>query len=79
MTSRPIDQTRCPLCAGDNNCGAARGSGTCWCFTLRVPEDVLERVPPDLRDQVCVCERCASGRRSPAEAQAIISSLTRTR
>jgi hypothetical protein len=67
MTSHPIDPTRCPLCGGDNNCGAARGAGTCWCFDRRVPAEVLERVPPELRDQVCICERCASGYRSPAE------------
>jgi hypothetical protein len=60
MTS-PIDPTRCPLCGAENECGAARGAGTCWCFAQRIPDDVLERIPPEFRDQVCICERCASG------------------
>ena len=77
--SQSIDPTRCPLCQGDNDCGTARGSGTCWCFSARIPEDVLERVPPQLRDQACVCERCASGRRSGTEVQTIIDRLNRTR
>jgi hypothetical protein len=54
----------------------AAGRGRCWCFVTSVPEDVLERVPPALRGLACVCEACASGRRSPAEAQAM---LDRTR
>lgn len=63
-----IDGTRCPLCAGDNACGAARGAATCWCYAHRIPEDVLAAVPENQRDRVCVCERCASGGRTPAEA-----------
>ena len=43
------------------------------------PGDVIERVPPDLRDQACVCERCASGRRSATEVRTIIDTLTRSR
>lgn len=72
-----VDPTRCPLCGDDNACGAAQGAGTCWCFSLRIPEDVLERVPPEARNLACVCERCASGRRSPAEARATIERLAR--
>ena len=68
MTSQAVDPTRCPLCGRDNTCGMARGAGTCWCFSTHVPEAVLERVPPALRGIACVCEECASGRRSPAEA-----------
>lgn len=59
----PVDPKRCPLCRDDNNCGAARGEATCWCFTARVPDEVLERVPPSARGVACVCEGCASGRR----------------
>lgn len=46
---------------------------------MKIPDAVLERVPAAARDLACVCERCASGRRSPDEAQAIIDRLTRTR
>lgn len=77
--NQSVDPTRCPLCGEDNVCGVERGAGTCWCFSLRLPDDVVERVPPELRDRACVCESCASGRRSPAEAQAILERLTRER
>lgn len=60
-TPTPIDPTRCVLCGADNECGVARGKGTCWCFSTRIPDAVLERVPPELRDRACVCERCAAG------------------
>lgn len=72
-----IDPARCPLCGGDNACGAASGAGTCWCFAARISPDVLERVPPELRDKACICEKCASGRIGSAEAQAIIENLNR--
>lgn len=74
-----VDPSRCPLCGDSNTCGAESGSGTCWCFSVRVPQEVLDRIPEALRDRACVCERCASGRRSPVETQAIIDRLTRER
>jgi hypothetical protein len=79
MTSEAVDPSRCPLCGEDNTCGMAAGAGTCWCFATSVPGEVLERVPPALRGIACVCEACASGRRSPAEAQAMLDRLTRQR
>jgi hypothetical protein len=79
MTTQPIDPKRCPLCGDDNDCGTARGAGNCWCFAARVPQDVLDRVPAALRNAACVCERCASGRRSGAELQAIVDRLMRNR
>jgi hypothetical protein len=79
MTVPAVDPTRCPLCGDDNACGVARGAGTCWCFSTPVPEAVLARVPPALQGVACVCERCASGRRSPAETQALIERPTRGR
>jgi len=74
-----VDPTRCPLCGEDNRCGAAAGAGTCWCFSARVPEEVLERVPPALRGVACVCARCASGRVSPVEAKSLIDRVARDR
>jgi hypothetical protein len=41
----------------------ADGSGTCWCFGTKIPAAVLDAVPPTARDQVCVCEACATGTR----------------
>jgi hypothetical protein len=56
----PIDPRRCPLCGGNNACGAAAGSTDCWCFAEKIPAEVVERVPAELRGKVCVCAACAS-------------------
>jgi hypothetical protein len=51
---------QCPLCGDDNACGVVSGVGTCWCASVKVPETVLARVPPSLRNVACVCQRCAT-------------------
>ncbi|MGE3344810.1 MAG: cysteine-rich CWC family protein [Vicinamibacterales bacterium] len=60
----PVDPTRCPICGDDNRCGAERGAGSCWCHAVRIPESVLDKVPPAARNVACVCERCAFERRA---------------
>jgi len=62
--SVPLDPRRCPLCGNPNACGAADGAGACWCSSTKIPAAVLERVPAEARDKSCVCEACASGKRS---------------
>jgi hypothetical protein len=54
-----VDPRRCSLCGGPNDCGIAAGAGTCWCFTVEIPSDVRDRIPPDARDLACVCRACA--------------------
>jgi hypothetical protein len=65
MSASPSPE-RCPLCGEHNACGMAAGAGSCWCFSTKVPADVLERVPQEARDKVCVCEACANGKRGGA-------------
>lgn len=55
-----VDPTRCPLCGEDNACGIELGRDTCWCHARRIPDTVLSRVPADVANRACVCERCAS-------------------
>jgi len=55
-----LDPSRCPLCGEANACGTAAGSGDCWCMSVTIPAEVLERVPPAALDAACVCERCAT-------------------
>lgn len=60
-THDSIDESRCPLCGGDNVCGHLAGQepGTCWCSRTRIPQAALERIPPSKRRQACVCRACA--------------------
>ncbi len=70
---------RCPLCGGPNQCGLAAGSTSCWCFTTRIPDAVVERVPVAARNVACVCPDCAAGRASPAVLEARLAATRRER
>ena len=61
MTYVDIDPTICPLCGGPNGCGTAEGASKCWCCEVRIPAEVLERIPPEAQSIVCICRRCATG------------------
>lgn len=63
--SASIDPRQCPLCGEQNECGMAAGRDACWCFERRIPADVLNQIPPQARNVVCICSRCA-GARSPS-------------
>lgn len=53
------DPRRCPICGRANGCAEASGAGgRCWCFDLRVPAGLRERVPAALRGKACVCRSC---------------------
>lgn len=58
-TSPRFDRSRCPLCGGPNECGAARGESSCWCQSATIPQEVLDRVPSEARGVACVCPTCA--------------------
>jgi hypothetical protein len=57
---RAIDETRCPICGRDNQCGIAAGAATCWCMSTPVPQSVIDRIPLDARQRACVCRSCAT-------------------
>jgi Cysteine-rich CWC len=59
----PLPATGCPLCGGPNGCApAVSGSfdSPCWCTTVRIPAEVLARVPVAQRGLACICRACAS-------------------
>jgi len=56
-----VDPSRCPLCGASNACGGEAGVASCWCRDLKIPAEVLDRIPAAARDRACVCERCAGG------------------
>ncbi|WP_341279029.1 cysteine-rich CWC family protein [Paenibacillus sp. FSL H8-0537] len=51
---------KCPLCGGPNGCAIEAGLAphSCWCFRERVPQSLLEQIPPEQRNQSCVCQNC---------------------
>jgi hypothetical protein len=59
-----IDPSLCPLCGRPNECAALRGESECWCKTVVVPQDVMDRVPMEARGVACVCRECAQVRSS---------------
>jgi hypothetical protein len=52
---------RCPLCGGPNDCQlctVAAYKGPCWCTTVRIPDELLARVPAEARNRACICRKC---------------------
>ncbi|MCQ4296325.1 cysteine-rich CWC family protein [Pseudomonas stutzeri] len=68
--SEPVEASRCPLCGQPNQCGECdpAASQPCWCFTTPIPAQALERMPAALRNQVCICPRCARGESGTPDA-----------
>ena len=72
MTRAP-DPSVCPLCGRKNDCVMASGDcgsacAMCWCSAVKVPREILERVPPDAVGRACVCAVCAKAQ--PVHARA---------
>jgi hypothetical protein len=55
-----FDPARCPICERENACGMAAGAATCWCFSVEMPREVIDRVPAGARGVACVCRACAA-------------------
>lgn len=45
----------CPLCGQDNEC---KHSNECWCFNIKVPQELLYRIPIEKRGKACICKSC---------------------
>jgi len=56
------DKQRCPACGALNQCSLAdprTATQPCWCFAVAIDPAVLQALPDELRDQSCLCPRCA--------------------
>ena len=56
------DHTRCPACGASNDCtltDPTTADQPCWCFTVNIDPAVLQALPAELRNQACLCPRCA--------------------
>jgi hypothetical protein len=70
MSENTLDPTRCPLCGVQNECGMAAGQAECWCFSVVVAQQTLERLPQAARGVSCVCKNCAAKDAEVVAAQA---------
>ncbi|MGP8202295.1 MAG: cysteine-rich CWC family protein [Limisphaerales bacterium] len=68
-----IDAGQCPLCGQSNDCqrcSTGAHIGPCWCARVEIPDELLARVPVELRDRACLCRNCIeSFRLNPVKAQ----------
>ena len=50
----------CPICKKENNCFSLNGKDPklCWCMTISVPEELLDRIPSKQRGKACICKSC---------------------
>lgn len=51
-----IDDKTCPLCGQANDCKAHQGN--CWCMDIKVPKELLEKVPENKKNKACICKSC---------------------
>lgn len=64
----------CPACGARNDCAQADPSTAdqaCWCFSVSIDPAIIQALPDELRNQTCLCPRCAgindvlSGKNNP--------------
>lgn len=50
----------CPCCGEDNGCAVAHDhpAESCWCMTLSLPAEALDRVKRIYPDSACLCRDC---------------------
>lgn len=48
----------CPLCGKPNDCGAT-DSTPCWCSSVKISESILQAIPREARNVICICRACA--------------------
>lgn len=52
----------CPVCGQSNRCTLADPRSVdqpCWCFSETISPALLEALPEAVRNQSCLCPRCA--------------------
>ena len=69
----PFDSGQCPLCRQPNDCQLctlSASQGPCWCVRVEIPDELLARVPVELRNRACLCRNCVeSFHLKPAKVQ----------
>ena len=66
------DAGRCPLCDNPNYCALCTTPACkdpCWCAKVKIPDELLARVPVELRDKACICENCIKEAQRPKNSE----------
>jgi prepilin-type N-terminal cleavage/methylation domain-containing protein/prepilin-type processing-associated H-X9-DG protein len=61
MSQKFFNPSACPLCGGANECqlcSPAAFKGRCWCADEEIADELLARVPENLRNRACICQSC---------------------
>ncbi len=61
MNLKTFNPSACPLCGGANECrlcSPAPYKGRCWCAQVDISNELVARVPEDLRNRACICPAC---------------------
>ncbi|MBF0264000.1 MAG: cob(I)yrinic acid a,c-diamide adenosyltransferase [Gammaproteobacteria bacterium] len=58
MKNNSIDDSICPLCQKKNHCQARNTALSCWCHQKVIPEELIARVPEELKNKTCICQSC---------------------
>jgi hypothetical protein len=56
-----LNASQCPLCGGLNDCqlcSLAVYKGPCWCMKVKIPDELIARVPAESRNKACICRAC---------------------
>ncbi|MGN1056800.1 MAG: cysteine-rich CWC family protein [Comamonas sp.] len=67
MSFVTLDPSLCPVCGQSNQCAMAADlpAQQCWCMGAEIPAERLADLSPELRNQSCLCPRCAVAAASP--------------
>lgn len=52
-----VNDKLCPFCHTDNQCGINECE-TCWCFNVKVPQEMMTLVPELSKNKSCICYSC---------------------
>ena len=55
-SGKPSKDSRiCPICGQDNGC---KHSKDCWCYDVKIPQELLDTLPHDKKEAACICKSC---------------------
>jgi prepilin-type processing-associated H-X9-DG protein/prepilin-type N-terminal cleavage/methylation domain-containing protein len=64
MSQKFFNPAACPLCGSANECqlcSPAAYKGRCWCAEVEIADELVARVPENLRNRACICQKCVTG------------------